>query len=162
MFMTRDPRRFKTLPNQPSLGDKITHDGKVTSDPTTVQTCWTNHFKNLFRSQFGINSSIDEAQNEMPHLDALSRLNVDDIIDDDFTVEEVETCLKKLKCNKACGIDGLQPEPLKYGGSPVRSLCPSISSHWCDMSNLQGQGQRPSLLPQLQRNNFNLSSHEGL
>ena len=116
MFMTRDPRCFKTPPNQPSLGDKITHDGKVTSDPTTVLTCWTNHFKDLFRSQLGTNSSIDEAENEMPRLDALSRLNVDDIIDDEFTVEEVETCLKRLKCNKACGIDGLQPEHLKYGG----------------------------------------------
>ena len=31
-------------------------------------------------------------------------------------MEEVETCLKRLKCNKACGIDGLKPEHLKYGG----------------------------------------------
>lgn len=36
----------------------------------------------------------------------------DDIIDDSFTVEEIEET-KKPKCGKASGIDGLQPEQVK-------------------------------------------------
>ena len=47
----------------------------------------------------------------------LSRLNFDDIIDD-FTAEEIEESIRKLKGNKAGGIDRLLPEHLKfkYGG----------------------------------------------
>ena len=44
-------------------------------------------------------------------------MNWDGIIDDEFSVEEIEAALRKLKLRKASGIDGLQPEHLKLGGS---------------------------------------------
>ena len=44
-------------------------------------------------------------------------MNCDGIIDDEFSVEEIEAALKKLKLGKASGIDGLQSEHLKLGGS---------------------------------------------
>ena len=48
-------------------------------------------------------------------------MNHDDIIDDDFTIEEIEVSIKKLKPGKAEGIDGLQSEHLKLGG-PLLTL----------------------------------------
>ena len=58
-----------------------------------------------------------EVCKKITNLTSLSKLNSDDIVDDDFTVEEVELALKKLKTRKAGGLDGLQPEHLKYGGA---------------------------------------------
>ena len=43
-------------------------------------------------------------------------MNCDDIIDDNFTSEEIEGNLQKLKTNKAGDIDRLQFEHLKHGG----------------------------------------------
>lgn len=42
---------------------------------------------------------------------------LDDIIDDNFTVEEFEVSIRKFNRSKADGIGELQPEHLKYGGS---------------------------------------------
>ncbi len=58
------------------------------------------------------------------NLASLSHLNCDDIVDDDFSVEEIELALKRLKCGKAGGIDGLQPEHLTLTGQ---------LSHICDI-----------------------------
>ena len=49
---------------------------------------------------------------ENTHLTSLSQLNSDNTVDDNFTVE-----LKKQKTRKAGGLDGLQPEHLKHGGT---------------------------------------------
>ena len=102
--------------NQPSLVDRLVHDGKVISDPITVLSCWTSHFEALFQSQIDSNSSINDTQKDLSCLEFLSRLNFDDIIDDNFTAEEIEESIRKLKGNKAGGIDGLLPEHHKYGG----------------------------------------------
>ena len=78
-------------------------------------TQWTNHFSSIATSQSHSNSAVVEVCKKIPNLTSLSKLNSDDIVDDDFTVEEVELALKKLKTRK--GLDGLQPEHLKYGGA---------------------------------------------
>ena len=117
MFRTKDSRRFKTPSNQPSL----LHEGEVTSDPATIQSCWSNHFKTLFQTQIGSCSSLVDTQNALPHLEFLSKMNFDDIIDDNFSVEEIEVSIRKLKTDKAGGIDRLQSEHLKYGG-PLLTL----------------------------------------
>ena len=79
-------------------------------------TQWTNHFSFIATSQSHSNSAVVEVCKKIPNLTSLSKLNSDDIVDDDFTVE-VELALKKLKTRKAGGLDGLQPEHLKYGGA---------------------------------------------
>ena len=48
-------------------------------------------------------------------LESLSELNVDNIGEDDFTVE----CALNIKCGKAGGLDGLLLGHLKYGGPLV-------------------------------------------
>lgn len=121
MYKTKGPRRFRVPSNQLSLGDRLLHNGEVTSDPTTVQECWTNHFQCIFQSKAGTSASLAACQKDVTRLASLSRMNVDDVVDDDFTVEEMEASLKKLKCGKAGGFDGLQPEHLKYGG-PLLTL----------------------------------------
>ena len=43
------------------------------------------------------NSSSDDTQKDLPHLEFLSRMNFNDIIDDNFNVEEIEVSIRKLK-----------------------------------------------------------------
>ena len=52
----------------------------------------------------------------MAYLASLSDLESNDIVDDEFTIQEVEFALKRLICRKAGGVDGLSPEHLKHGG----------------------------------------------
>lgn len=97
---------------------------------------------------------LEACQKDLTNLDFLSRMNFDD---NEFTVEEIEASLKKLKYSKA---DGLQPEHLKYGGPLLTFwLKPSDRYH---TSYLQGQGQRPSLLSQLQQYHHDFCCHEGI
>ena len=50
---------------------------------------------------------MSAALNDFDHLHCLSKTNCDGIIDDEFSVEEIEATLRKLKLGKASGIDGL-------------------------------------------------------
>ena len=88
MFKTKDLRRFKVPSNQPSLGDRLLHKGELTSDPIKVQECWTNHFQSIFQSRVGTSTCLEACQKDLTRLALLSRMNFDDIVDQDFTVEE--------------------------------------------------------------------------
>ena len=63
------------------------------------------------------NPNVSAVFNDLDHLHCVSGMNCDGVIDDEFSVEEIEAALRKLKLGKASGIDGLQPEHLKLGGS---------------------------------------------
>ncbi len=116
LFKTKDPKCFKTPSSQPSLGDKLLIDGELKSDPQLIQSCWVDHFSSIAKSKASSSPQVAAFCNRLPTLAALSEVNVDGIADDDFTVEEVESALNRLKWGKAGGIDGLLPEHVKYGG----------------------------------------------
>ena len=59
---------------------------------------------------------------DLPRLLTLSKMNCDDVLDEDFTVEKIEAAIIKLKCGKSGGIDGLQPEHIKKYGGPMLTL----------------------------------------
>lgn len=52
------------------------------------------------------------------------------ILDVPFTLAEVNEAVKRLKLRKASGLDGLQPEHLRFGGQSlllwVQQICNSI------------------------------------
>ena len=129
MFRSKDLKCFRTPSNLPSLGDRLLYGGEITSDPDIIQSCWLDHFKTLLQSEPNSNlnlsvtqaTSLSATKTNLQHLEFLSRMNHDDIIDDDFTIEEIEASIKKLKPGKAEGIEGLQSEHLKFGG-PLLTL----------------------------------------
>ena len=121
LFKSKDSKCFRTPSNQPSLGDRLLHEGVITSDPDTIQSCWSNHFKTLFQSQSKPSSDLSVSNMDLPNIEVLSRMNFDDIIDEELTIEEIEASIKKLKPKRAGGIDGLQSEHLKFGG-PLLTL----------------------------------------
>ena len=70
----------------------------------------------------------------MSRLESLSNMNYDDIIDEDFTTDEIEASIRKLKPNKAGGYDGLLPEHFKFGGPLLRLWLKEI---FCAFSRLE-------------------------
>lgn len=80
----------------------------ASSDPPSILDCWTQHFTNVS------NPNVSAALNDLNNLHRLSRMNRDNIVDDEVTIEEA--ALGRLESGKACGVDGLQSEHLKYGG----------------------------------------------
>ena len=116
LFSTKDPKRFKTPLNKATRGERLTQDGNIISHAPSVNNCWVMHFTKIFKSRAESNTNVSEAVNQLDKLYHLSRMNCDGIIDDDFTTEEIQATMKKLKPGKARGIDGLQAEHLIYGG----------------------------------------------
>ena len=134
MLKSKDARRFKTPSNQPSLGDRLACEGEIISDPSAIQSCWVNHFKELFRSRSASDANLLEIQNDLSRLESLSNMNFDDIIDEDFTTDEIEANIRRLKPNKAGGYDGLLPEYFKFGGPLLRLWLKEI---FCAFSRLE-------------------------
>ena len=134
LFKSKDARRFKTPSNQPSLGERLMYEGKIISDLPTIQSCWINHFKSLFQSRSESDANLLDLQNDMSRLDSLSKMNYDDIIDEEFSTEEIEVSIRKLKPNKAGGHDGLLSEHIKFGG-PLLTLW--LKEIFCTFSRLE-------------------------
>ena len=65
-------------------------------------------------------------------------MNFDDIIDDNFSVEEIEVSIRKLKTDKAGGIDRLQSEHLKYGGPLLTLWLKQIFCAFTQLEQVQG------------------------
>ena len=90
--------------------------GELISDTKLIKSCWVNHFTSIAESRSSSNPQVAAFSKRLPYLASLSELNSDDIVDDEFTVQEVEFALKRLKYRKAGGVDGLSREHLKYCG----------------------------------------------
>ena len=61
----------------------------------------------MLETRSDCNPNVSAALNDLDHLHCLSKTNCDGIIDDEFSVEEIEAALRKLKLEKASGIDGI-------------------------------------------------------
>ena len=136
-FKLKNPSRFRTWKAKPSFGSKLSVNSEIVTNPDEVLLCWADHFSHLFKSQSSHNPNVKEFNDQIPFLTAQSYLNSDDILDIPFTIEEIEFALKKLKKGKSGGIDGLQPEHLKYGGP-----CLSV---W--LKNILNASVRMELIP---------------
>ena len=114
MFKAKNSRHFKTPSNQPSLGDRLLHEGEATSDPAKIQSCCSSHF---FNPKW--NLSLADTHKALPCLEFLSKMNSCDDIIDNFSVEESEGRIQKLKTKLEALMT--QSEHLKHGG-PLLTL----------------------------------------
>ena len=109
LFKNKDNRRFNR-PKKIFTCKKLRVGDKLVTKLEELLHYWKEHFTMLSTS----NSSISDIANGK--LEALSHGLDDQILDVDFTFEEIEDIIKRLKTGKSAGADGLQPEHLKYGG----------------------------------------------
>ena len=107
LFKDKDLARFNRLRRKITC-QKLAVDGKIISDKTELLECWKAHFTSLAKSQ-------PHCCESTPSLNARSFGHDDQILDTQFTTEEIENAVTRLKCGRGGGADGLQPEHLKYG-----------------------------------------------
>ena len=114
---------------------------------------WLNHFRNLFKSEAHSIPGISAIQDQIPLLTNQSMLNCDGVLDDPFSGEEIEHAVRRLKSDKASGIDGLVPENIKHAGPSLivwlrQIFNASIEFEHIPQSqyylpNFQGEGKEP-------------------
>jgi len=86
-------------------------ESKANSSNTDINE-WYDHFKDLFAN----NDTDDNVQ------DASQSDNSEEsyhFLNEEITELEVQKAIKKLKCGKVCGLDGITAEMLKAGGQDV-------------------------------------------
>lgn len=79
--------------------------------------------------------------------------NEEYLLDTPFTIEELERALHKLKIRKACGLEGLSAEHLKFGGQAILTWLLKIFKSIIELlhySSVQRRWQGPSAQEQLQ------------
>ena len=80
---------------------------------------WVEHFGKVAKSRL---ESVDGLRDMMLKVDGLVHTSFDNeelLLDVPFKVDEVKAAIRKLKCSKAAGLDGLVAEHLKYAGESM-------------------------------------------
>ena len=116
MVRTNHPDRFY-LPRRKMSCRKLFVNGTTFTDSEDLLKCWHDHFQTL-----GQSTQCGRTDNNIIDTDLLfnsSLANKDGVLDDEFTIEEVERAVHSLKNGKSSGADGLSAEHLKFGGPSI-------------------------------------------
>ena len=60
--------------------------------------------------------AIPEATKKLSELEFLSKVNSNQVLDDEIVMEEIESAIKRIKRSKRAGRDNICTEHLLYGG----------------------------------------------
>ena len=118
MFEKGHSNRFRA-PKKKRKCDKMMIDGEVVSSSEVLLGKWVEHFGKVAKSRL---ESVDGLRDMMLKVDGLVHTSFDNeelLLDVPFTVDEVKAAIRKLKCGKAAGLDGLVAEHLKYAGESM-------------------------------------------
>ena len=97
----------------------INDDNKTVTEPTEIAELFRDFFSNLAASHVQENVQIANETISITSLEGNSFLQNDQILDMEFSIEEIELSLRTLKLGKSKGADGLMSEHLLYGGRPI-------------------------------------------
>ena len=130
-FKQRSSNRFKLPSRRKQQGTALRVNQQVTTEQGTILKAWESHFQEISSLNTDQTSEMTCTDREIEQLLHASFENVDNILDVTFEPEEVDAVLRKLKCGKTAGHDGVQAEHLKYGGPILRDwilhVCNAIS-----------------------------------
>ena len=73
---------------------------------------WYDHFKNLFANNYTDDNVQDASQFDNSE-------ESDRFLNEEITELQLQKAIKKLKCGKACGLDGITVEMFKAGGQDL-------------------------------------------
>ena len=115
-FKKRDYSHFRVKKTKSVMGTKLLLDGVSTTDLSKIKQSWLNHFCNLFKSEAPSTPGISAIQDQIPLLTSQFMLNCDEVLNDPFSIEEIEHSVRRLKSGKASVINSLVPKNIKYAG----------------------------------------------
>ena len=110
MFKTHHHHRFRKPALRTPDGSKVMEGGALITGAPEVLNVWENHFRKISTPK------LQEIAKSLPEFKTASRLNCDSVIGDGITNDDIELSLKKIKCRKRGGEDGVCAEHLRYGG----------------------------------------------
>ena len=111
-------RRFKH-PSSSTECKRLLINGTVTSDPTVILQNFRSFFVDLASSTLS-SSSLAVSQPNLHNLESASFFNDEKFLDCEICIDEIESGLKVLRLGKSCGIDGLDPEHIVFGGETMK------------------------------------------
>ena len=120
LFKTNAYPRFR-IPqkHQKSQCTCLRVNGTLISDPSHLLNAWTQHFQSLAKSQVDLHPTLKELMKQLTSLLSESFQKEEMFLDTQFTFEEVEHMVNKMKLRKSSGPDNLTAEHLKFGGQSV-------------------------------------------
>ena len=80
---------------------------ELLTDKTAILSRWSEHFQALFNAN---------RTDEDPVILRIPQQPVKAELDNPPSFEETTKAIKQIKCGKAAGVDGIQPEAWKHGG----------------------------------------------
>ncbi len=97
----------------------INKEGNTAREIGDIVEVWGKYYTDLYtptESEAYDNGFRDQVDREIREEDMIPQDGDSDILKSPITTEEVQEPCKSLKVGKAPGLDGIQPEHLKYGG----------------------------------------------
>jgi len=89
---------------------------------------WADHFIELSKSKINDCEGLQHLNDKVQSLYNASLSNEEYLPDSPLTIEESEKAFHKLKMRKACGLDGLLAEHLKFGRQAILKWLLKINS----------------------------------
>ena len=147
MFQQNHPHRFRSAPHAKSVCSKLLHNGSIVSNKQDLLDCFADHFNSLGQSKCDSNQVLTQIKMRMSDLSLTSLTEPDNIITDDFSVEEIEYAIRRLKRNRAGGPDNVSPEHIKYSGPIFKNWLCQICNHICRLERIPQTFKQGIIIP---------------
>ncbi|XP_064638347.1 uncharacterized protein LOC135494360 [Lineus longissimus] len=115
----------------PSAPPPMRFGGTTYYSSADISRKWAEYFENVFTPD--TTGKYDETfKKHIEHtLETIEKDSADSAVhipalDQPFTVDEIKAEIRTLKHDKACGIDGISNEQIKYGGHALHTLLASL------------------------------------
>ena len=119
LFRSGANNRFRGPNLRKPRCSKLKVSNNLVTDKEDLLRTWADHFTELSKSKINDSEDLQCLNDKVQSLYNASLSNEEYLLDTPFTVEELGQALRKLKMRKACGLDGLFAEHLKFGGQAV-------------------------------------------
>ena len=137
MIQENHPHLFRSNHQVKTVCSKLLNEeGVVIIDTKDLLECWADHFHFLSKSQSDSNDSLLEFERKVNDHLLASYDESDNILDSEFSVEEILYAINCLKKGRACGPDGVSPEHLRFSGPVFQNWLCQIYNHICQLEQI--------------------------
>ena len=146
---------FWKIVNKNKQKAKVLHpikleDGTLVTDPHELRNAWQKYFQNLYSPDIKDNYDTDfhkYVEEKLKEYINDSNVVLDDILQDDFTEEEIAHAVRSMKPNKAPGWDNVTAESIKHAGDKMTKVLTRLCNIIIKMEYIPWQFKIGLLIP---------------